>query len=760
MKNKLFFLCILVFPLSAKTSFSGLDLSNDNRLLFQAHYSGVGTPSQNILLMSRLTNLTLQQFTVFPERMAALQDGSVIQIQNAFGCTRTPTSGGLPSQVTGFESFVNDIWVTKGRIEPIATSENGKWIIRIEPVSAAYGNLILMNANSGKKNLIASHVERPDKRFPALWSPDSKVFIYEREGNLYYYPVEDAIPQDEQYRLIGEGGITSAVWGKYGDFFYIRGSNIYRVRGPEVFFRSIYHDFLEMGEPVGSLPFTFDKDFDEFYVSPSSDALLLFKGGKTVFLYPLSINDVNSLPFLRLPESCFKVTTLWGPDSIIIIANIRKQQEKVPIAFRLDTAIVHDSFKLITIPLFQDAALSPDGKKILFWGEKGAVLFDNVNLKVLQEISEIQTYSCSWLGNEEFIIGDAKKIERILINQNNLERNLVCLASADAFAFESQETPLFNEETHLDNAARILAKAGEKWFVTNGQDPWTEVDKPAAREASIVSGRYRVYLEKQNGGDFENLPMMRNTASVGTLPLMRANKANENQPSLQAWSQDVETIGITSSPKLSAKPSVALCFDLYDDNAGLNNTLEALDAFGVKATFFLNGEFMRQHPQSVRDIVDAGHEIASMFFAVINLSTIRYQIDASFISRGLARNEDEFFQITGRELQLLWHPPFYSASSDIIEAALKAGYRTISRDIDPMDSFSIDDITRMGVLQIPASGMIDRIIGMKHSGSVISIRLGLLSGGRKDYLFNRMNVLLDALIREGYCISTATNVAK
>ncbi|MDR1215243.1 MAG: polysaccharide deacetylase family protein, partial [Treponema sp.] len=200
---------------------------------------------------------------------------------------------------------------------------------------------------------------------------------------------------------------------------------------------------------------------------------------------------------------------------------------------------------------------------------------------------------------------------------------------------------------------------------------------------------------------------------------------------------------------------------LYDDSTGLTNALNALDAFGVKATFFLNGEFMRRHPQSVRDIADAGHEVASMFFAVINLSTIRYQIDANFISRGLARNEDEFFQITGRELQLLWHPPFYSMSSDIIEAASKAGYRTISRDIDPMDSLSNnDDIAYTGISQLPASDMVDRIIEMKRIGSIIPIRLGLSSDGRNDYLFNRINLLLDTLIKEGYSIGTVSNVIK
>ncbi|MDR0785793.1 MAG: polysaccharide deacetylase family protein [Treponema sp.] len=760
MKSKLFFFCFLAFPLSAEVSFSGLNLSNDSRLLFQAQYSGVGNSNQDALFLSRLTDLVLRQLTMFPEEMVSLENGSVIQIQNAFGCARIPVRGGLPTLVNGFESFVENVSASKGRIEPVAASKDGKWIIRIEPVSAAYGNLTLMNVDSGKQTFISDHVERPDRRFPALWSPDSQVFIYERGGNLYYYPVGGTISQDERYRLIGEGGVASAAWGESGDFFYIKGSTVYRVRGSEVFFRSIYRDFLEIGVPMGILPFPFDKNFDEFYVSPDSNMLLLFKGGKNLFLYPLGANDVDSLPFLRLPESCFKITTLWAPDSITVVANIRKQGEKVSAAFRLNTAAyIYDAFTPVTLPAFLNAALSPDGKRILFWGEKGVVLFDNINMQVLQEVSENQTYSCVWLGNEEFVVGDAKKIERVSVGKDGLERGLVCLASADVFAFGSQTTPTADgKEPPLDGSAMILAKNEEKWFVTDGRDAWNEIDAPSIREVSVVSGRYRVYLEKQNGGDFENLPMIRNTATVGTLPLLRVNRVG-GEPR-RTENQKTGGNGRATSPAPLSKPSVAICFDLYDDNTGLNDTLAALDAFGVKATFFLNGEFMRRHPQAVHDIADAGHETASMFFAVINLSTSRYQIDADFISRGLARNEDEFFQITGKELQLLWHPPFYATSSDIEAAASKAGYLSISRDIDPMDSFSNDDIARMGVLQTPASGMVDRIMETKRAGSIIPIRLGLLSGGRNDYLFNRVNVLLDALIKEDYSIGTVSDVIK
>jgi peptidoglycan/xylan/chitin deacetylase (PgdA/CDA1 family) len=202
----------------------------------------------------------------------------------------------------------------------------------------------------------------------------------------------------------------------------------------------------------------------------------------------------------------------------------------------------------------------------------------------------------------------------------------------------------------------------------------------------------------------------------------------------------------------------ALCFDLYDDAAGLPQALDVLNRFGIRATFFMNGEFIRRYPQAARDIANAGHEAASMFFAPINLSDARYRVGADFIVRGLARNEDEYFQATGSELSLLWHAPYFNASAEIAAAALRAGYITVDRDVDPLDWVSRDDAKNLGITQYSASAMIDRIMNLKRPGSIIPVRLGLLPGGRRDYLYLRLEVLLDALVRAGYAVVPVSTI--
>jgi peptidoglycan/xylan/chitin deacetylase (PgdA/CDA1 family) len=371
---------------------------------------------------------------------------------------------------------------------------------------------------------------------------------------------------------------------------------------------------------------------------------------------------------------------------------------------------------------FLNASLSPDGSRALFWGGDGIVLYDYINWKPLETLSSRPGLSCVWIANNDVIIGDDLKIERIHLAAGNagsgvVRRDLICLSSVDAFGFEEG-----GADPH------ILVRNSGSWYATDGREPWTAAANPVLRTAAQNSGSYRVYLEEQGGGPYENIPMVRNTASVGTAALIPRPEGR------------------------SGLREIGLCFDLYDDAEGLPEVLDALNRFGVRATFFLGGEFIRRYPRAAADIAAAGHETASLFFATIDLSDSRYRIAGDFIARGLARNEDEFYTATGRELALIWHPPYYASSAEITGAAAQAGYVTIGRDVDPLDWVSREDEKNFSLPRYSAADIIDRIMAAAKPGSVVPVRMGILPGGRNDYLFNRINVLLDALIRDGYSI--------
>ena len=275
--------------LPAATVFDGLDMGNDDKLLFRAGTGGDGSLLQSALFITRLGSGQIGQLTAFPERIELIENGRLLQVRNPFGAVRIPVTGGLPRSVGGFPSFVSGAVVQAGRTENMAASPDGKWILYVEPTTSAFGRLVLVDSATGYRVPVADNVERPGKIFPASWSPDSRVFVYARDRRLFFRAVDSANAPiiDERYRMVGEGAIPSIRWGVAGDFYYLRGSTVYRVRGSDLFARSLYSDFLEIGTVAGKIPFEFDPNFDSFWNAPDGSAILLAKGGRNIFYFPL-----------------------------------------------------------------------------------------------------------------------------------------------------------------------------------------------------------------------------------------------------------------------------------------------------------------------------------------------------------------------------------------------------------------------------------------------------------------------------------------
>ncbi|MDR0403380.1 MAG: hypothetical protein LBH35_07320, partial [Treponema sp.] len=553
------FIALACPPVFAKLTFSDLDVSADNRMLFLADTGG--SRPQNTLILSRLTDLSLQQLTVIPEKISLIENGRALQIRNALGAMRLSLTGGLPRGIVGQPSFAEGAPVLGSRIDNSATSADGRWLLVVDPVSSAYGNLVLVNTLSGVRTVISNNIERPTSMFVADWSPDSRVFVYTKEGKLYYYTVTSntppSYPVDERYRLIGDGTINSICWNKTGDLFYVRDSTVYRIRGTELFARSIYVDFMEAGIVVGKIPFEFDPGFDTFWIAPDFQSVLLSKGGRNIFYFPLGADDYDSdkviaLPYLMLPRSTYNVVVLWplGGALTVLAATPPDAEGRTAIAYRLNTNTntagnsdgvvgLEMAFELLEVPPGPAGALSDDGSKVVFWGEKGCVLYDYINWRYLGDISSRPVWDCLWLAGGDLVVGDSSRLERIKITISGgnviLVRALLCLSSADLYGYD-------------ERTGQIAASAGGLWFTTDGLNPWTEIGRPTLRARSQVSGRYRVYLENQNSGPYTNLPMIRNITASGTLPLL--NNAS--------YTGGEET-------GASGLREVAVCFDLYDD---------------------------------------------------------------------------------------------------------------------------------------------------------------------------------------------------
>jgi peptidoglycan/xylan/chitin deacetylase (PgdA/CDA1 family) len=739
--NKYFLVCFLFFVSNFYLSginFRDLNLSGDT-LLFKANFE-----SQSALFTSRLTDLSMQQLTAFPERLELINNGRTVLVYSRFGAVTIPASGGLPSTLKGFPSFTTGDIPLKGRGYDFTVSGDGRWLLYIEPTSPAYGNLLLIDITSGAKWKVSEKIELPSTDFPACWSPDSRLFVYSRGDRLYHYPIISDLSTivDERFRQIGPGAINTVLWGQHGDFYYFHDNTLYRVIHPELLTRTIYGDFLSIGDVAGVFPFSFESSFDRYWISPDSGSILINKRGKSIFLFLLGENQYSNsvLPHVMIPQGAGNINVFWrAPGQLTIMSSLQKD----PKVWRFE--INENTIKAITtenIPISSTGVLSPDGTRVLFWGEKGLELWDYTNWQLIQTLSREEVFSCIWLNNREIITGNSKFTEVINLTLPSFPRRRLSLSGSniDQFGFSDQ-----GRSDGVRISTNILVRIGTEWFVSNGINPWTLINDPVLRNVSLSSENFRVYLENQLVGPFKNVPMIRNTASLGTFSLISGHSSGN------AYTQ-------------GRKMQIALCFDLYDDDTGLTQVLNALRRHNKRATFFMNGNFIRRNPQAAAAITEAGHEAASLFYAPVDLSDARYRFSPDFIRQGLARNEDEFFRATGKELSLIWHPPYFRSSEMINSAAASAGYVTAARDVDPGDWLSSNDALRLNIIRNSTSEIIEQIIRQitekSENRAVVPVRLGLLPGGRNEYLYQRIDVLIDALIRSGFEIVPVSSVVK
>jgi len=110
--------------------------------------------------------------------------------------------------------------------------------------------------------------------------------------------------------------------------------------------------------------------------------------------------------------------------------------------------------------------------------------------------------------------------------------------------------------------------------------------------------------------------------------------------------------------------------------------------------------------------------------------------------------------VTGRELTLLWHAPNYVASPLIVASGAKAGYRYVSSDVTVLDWVPEKGTRSMPGLYRSSAVIIEEILAAKKPGSIIPVRIGKVEGGRADYLYEKIGLLVNALTEAGYRIVT------
>lgn len=749
-KLLIFFLCLLsTVPAFADLEFLGPDISAADRILFTARVDIPGADGYDTLFSGDAASGELVQLTMYPESIAVLDDGRRLQIRNRFGVFMTERGFTGLKPVPGFPSFARGSAVQQGRLIDARPSPDGTMLLYLSPTSVARGDIILFDLEKQTETTIARSVEYSVDGFPARWSPDSRYFVYSKASSLYYYSAEQARAQrvpDESWRMIGPGRIEQARWSQNGSLYVLRDRSLYRIMPEEFFTQAIYSGIVPPGTLVGKAPFPYDPNFDEFWISPDGAKVLLCKDGRNIFLFRLNPDDfgqddaVKAMPYLFLQGNTVVNQVIWpSSDDVTVFTGSLREGKRVSGAYRVKIPAegsegLSASFVELDVSGALSLALSPDETRIAVATAQGVSVRRYANWAMERQIVAPGALSALWVSSDRLVVAASGATELVAMADGS--RVLIAISQAKRYGW-SQGTP----------GSVIIESAGSAYETPPLSPSWKATAAYAALPVSSSSANYRIYLDELAAGAYRNTLMVRSAKGLGTKSILPSTSRSyapfPDRDQLLAGS-------VFDHGSRIRRREVALVFNAYDGAEGLISVLDTLRLYGIRASFFVNGEFVRRNPGAARLIAQSGHETGNLFFSVFDATDARYRVDKEFVQRGLARTEDEYFAATGAELSLLWHAPHYALSTTLLEASAEMNYIYVGRDVDPLDWVGRYQGSVTQGLYAPSHKLVEQVADEARPGSIIPIRLGIPEGGRDDYLFNELALLINALLAEGY----------
>lgn len=215
---------------------------------------------------------------------------------------------------------------------------------------------------------------------------------------------------------------------------------------------------------------------------------------------------------------------------------------------------------------------------------------------------------------------------------------------------------------------------------------------------------------------------------------------------------------------------VCLTFDGGASACCAPEILDILKEYRVKCTFFLEGDFIRNHPDTVKKMIEAGHEIGNHtdthpHLAKLN-SQMRYEtlpwVNKAFVQNQLKKAEMAFFRVTGRRMAPFWRAPYGEQSLDILRWAEEIGYthvswtcgRVLEEGLDTLDWVYNTD----SPIYYSAEEIADKIIHYGEetpegaNGGIILMHLAT-SRSVEDRIHRRLPTIIEGLRKRGYHLS-------
>lgn len=142
----------------------------------------------------------------------------------------------------------------------------------------------------------------------------------------------------------------------------------------------------------------------------------------------------------------------------------------------------------------------------------------------------------------------------------------------------------------------------------------------------------------------------------------------------------------------------------FGPRVGLPKVLRLLDKYGIKSTFFVPAWTAEKYPESVKEIVHRGHEVAAHGYMHENLGELRSQEDEIEIFR---KSIDTLEAVAGHR-PVGFRAPHWEFSQDTIANLMRFGFRYDSSLMNDEKPYVIKQEGKStGIVELPVEWFLD-----------------------------------------------------
>ena len=191
---------------------------------------------------------------------------------------------------------------------------------------------------------------------------------------------------------------------------------------------------------------------------------------------------------------------------------------------------------------------------------------------------------------------------------------------------------------------------------------------------------------------------------------------------------------ISHGPK--NKKVVALTFDDGPYSPYTEQILDVLKEKDIKATFFVLGYNAERNIETIKRIVNEGHQLGNHSYSHLNFK----KSSKEKISEEISTTNEILFKITGQKVKIM-RPPLGAKNFDVVNAAQKLGLKTILWSAAGQDwaNHGIDKTVEKTLKEFKDGGII-----LLHDGD------SLESKALREETIAVTTILIEKLITQGY----------